>query len=111
MSRFSDTARRDTLREAFMITSERTETAQLVSRIVVYVALTVAQGGQATVKRAARQASYAGVCSAQSETTEQLLVQPKTRMGSGKSGKPLFGGVWSVDDSGAWSVVTRVRHP
>jgi hypothetical protein len=46
------------------------------------------------ISDAVRQASYVGVCSAQSVTTEQLLVQPKSKMGRRKSGEPLFGGVW-----------------
>ena len=47
----------------------------------------------APVVRSGRRRSH-GVCSAQSGTTEQLLVQPKTGMGRCKSGKPLFAPVW-----------------
>ena len=47
---------------------------------------------------AVRQASSAGVCSAQSATTEQLPGQPKRPMNGRKSGKPLFGSVWSEDE-------------
>jgi hypothetical protein len=62
---------------------------------------------------AVRQASYAGVCSAQSATTEQLGGRKPSCckhfyrwVGRRKSGEPLFCGVWSED--GRMSVASKL---